>query len=89
MQAYSTNVRHVAKITDDVFNDVSFDYILIEGNVEKIINTADSLNRIKDKVNKGGILVICATNPEDIEMLDNLNADKSIVGINGHWFIWM
>jgi len=89
LQAYSTNVRHVAKITADVFNDVSFDYILIEGNVEKIINTADNLNRIKDKVNKGGILAICATNPEDIEILDNLNADKYIVGINGHWFIWV
>ncbi|WP_411680368.1 glycosyltransferase [Clostridium thailandense] len=88
LQAYSTNVRHVSEITADIFKDISFDYILLEANVKKIISTADNFNKMKEKVNKGGMLAICATSPEDIEILDRLNADKSIDGNNGHWFIW-
>jgi GT2 family glycosyltransferase len=90
LQAYSENVRYANDTTVDVFDDIYFDYILLEGNVEKIINISNNFNNIKNKIiNKGGTLVICATKRKEIEILNKLKADKKITGYNCYWFLWI
>ena len=88
MQTYSDNVKYVNDVTVDVYDDISFDFILLEGNVEKVICLPDNFDKIKNKLTKGGILAICATNDKEIKILSKLNADETITGHNCRWLLW-
>lgn len=88
LKAYSDNVRYVNDGISNVFNDISFDYILLEGNIENIIKMTSDFNNIKSKLVKGGTLGICATSNNDIEILNKLNASKIVKGSSCSWFLW-
>lgn len=87
LQAYSRNVKYDEGILDS-FNDIIFDYILLEGNVEKIINISNNFDKIRNKLIKGGTLAICATNDRESEILNKLSANKIISGYECSWFLW-
>ncbi len=87
LQLYSHNVKHVNEIADS-FYDILFDYILLEGSVEKIINISNNFNKIRSKLIKGGTLAICSTNDKESEILNKLNSDKIIKGYKCRWFFW-
>lgn len=89
MKAYSDNVQYVDDKVADISYDVSFDYILLEGNIENIITKPNNFGKLKNKLNREGILVICATNDKEVEILKKLNADKIIPGYNCYWFLWV
>lgn len=89
MKAYSDNVEFVDDVITSIFNDISYDYVLLEGNVERILSTSNSIDWLKEKLNKGGTLAICAANDKENEILSNSNADKIISGYNCCWFLWV
>lgn len=89
MKAYSDNVEFVDDVITGIFNDISYDYVLLEGNVERILSTSSSIDWLKEKLNKGGTLAICAANDKENEILSNSNADKIISGYNCCWFLWV
>ena len=89
MQAYSDNVKYAADSIVDGFDNISFDFILLESNIEKAFKISDSFNKIKSKLTEGGTLAICASNEIEKEMLEKLTPDKKISGAFGCWFIWI
>lgn len=89
LQVYGDNVKYIPEIMADSLDSISYDYILLEGNVEKIISISANFNRIKSKLVQNGTLAICAKNDAEEKLLEALTPSKKIPGSSGCWFIWM
>ncbi|MDQ0048944.1 GT2 family glycosyltransferase [Paenibacillus polymyxa] len=85
LQVYSNRVVYAKDNVIGVFDDVSFDYILIESNIEQILHMPNSLDYIKSKLTIDGILAICAVNDEEVILLNNLDPYNIVVG---NWYCW-
>ncbi|MFH5187557.1 glycosyltransferase family 2 protein [Paenibacillus sp. TAB 01] len=88
LDVYSTEVIHAKDNAIDAFDNISFDYILLESNIEQILQMPKSFDTLRSKLSKAGILAICAVNDKDVELLKKYNADKTIQGITGYWYCW-
>ncbi|TGE35382.1 glycosyltransferase [Desulfosporosinus fructosivorans] len=88
LQALSNDVRYVPIITDGIFNNILFDFILLEGNVERVICESNNFNKLRNMLTRGGTLAICATNNNELQYLNMLNADKTIIEGNYCWLLW-
>ena len=89
LKAYSDNVKYIPYITADAFDNISYDYILLEGNAGKVVSTSEIFNKIKSKITKNGTFAICARNDKEKELLEKFAPDKKISGNFGYWYIWI
>lgn len=71
------------------FDNVSFDYILLETNIEEILRSSESLNKIMSKLSESGVFAARAVDDNEIQWLTALNPERYLVGKKGHWFLWL
>lgn len=84
------NSYGVTIYSKDIINsyiDNKFDYILIEYNAINIISF-DNIDKLKDKLNNNGILLIRAMISEEDLLLSDLNSDRIIKGDYHNWYLW-
>ncbi|WP_312701294.1 glycosyltransferase [Sedimentibacter sp.] len=89
MKAYSSNVIHTDDIFTDYFDNVYFDYILLEDNIMKVLNKFDNINRLKEKLSEKGILAVYIKNVNSVKDIKDLKSDKVVYVNNSDcWYMW-
>jgi GT2 family glycosyltransferase len=88
LKVYANEVIHSQDSILNIYNDISFDYILLESNVEQVLQRCGHLDIIKNKLSVGGLLAVQAVNEQEINLLVSLEPDLVIEGVSGHWYCW-
>lgn len=88
LNGLSENVEYSPDNQITAFKHVEFDYILIEGNIDKIINNKESFERIKNRLTIGGTLAVGASKDTEAEMLSAYDPIKTVNGDFYRWYLW-
>ncbi|MDP9699854.1 GT2 family glycosyltransferase [Paenibacillus intestini] len=88
LRTFTEQVIVVEKDIIDTTNDIVYDYILLESNIERIMSKPQSLKKIKSMLADDGIFAVCATNDQEVRLLNELDPSNVITGIVGRWYCW-
>lgn len=90
LKVYSDDVQYYSDSVINAYDDMDilFNYIVLEDNVINIMKSSGSLNKLKNKLNKDGILAICARNDKEMKLLNNFKPHKQVDSYGCWWFLW-
>lgn len=90
LNVYCNDVVYSENVVDVLKNKgFSYNYIIIEDNVSKVINSITNLDKLKYKLSEDGIIAIQVKHNKDKESLNKLNPNYKIQGQDCLWFFWI